>query len=50
VLHQLDLLTGEEVSVLRKEMAAARPVGLPDVPSHALPCAAHASVAATQDE
>ncbi|WP_407342840.1 LLM class flavin-dependent oxidoreductase [Pengzhenrongella phosphoraccumulans] len=35
VLEQLDLLGGEVVPVLRKEMAARRPAHVPDAPTHA---------------
>ncbi|RYV52904.1 LLM class flavin-dependent oxidoreductase [Pengzhenrongella frigida] len=35
VLEQLDLLGGEVVPVLRKELAAGRPAHVPDAPTHA---------------
>ena len=35
VLEQLDILGGEVVPVLRKELAKDRPVGVPDAPTHA---------------
>ncbi|MFT4230039.1 MAG: LLM class flavin-dependent oxidoreductase [Microbacterium sp.] len=35
VLEQLDLLGGEVVPVLRRELAARRPAGVPDAPTHA---------------
>ena len=35
VLEQLDLLGGEVVPVLRKELAAGRPETVPDAPTHA---------------
>ncbi|MGV8968036.1 MAG: LLM class flavin-dependent oxidoreductase [Cellulomonas sp.] len=35
VLEQLDLLGGEVVPVLRKELAARRPAHVPDAPTHA---------------
>jgi putative FMN-dependent luciferase-like monooxygenase len=34
VLEQLDILGGEVVPVLRKELAAERPLGVPDAPTH----------------
>ncbi|WP_415116791.1 LLM class flavin-dependent oxidoreductase [Microbacterium sp.] len=35
VLEQLDLLGGEVVPALRRELAADRPAGVPDAPTHA---------------
>ena len=35
VLEQLDMLGGEVVPVLRKELAAGRPADVPDAPTHA---------------
>jgi hypothetical protein len=35
VLEQLDLLGGEVVPVLRKELAQNRPASVPDAPTHA---------------
>jgi hypothetical protein len=35
VLEQLDLLGGEVVPVLRRELAKNRPAGVPDAPTHA---------------
>ncbi|MEJ1089894.1 LLM class flavin-dependent oxidoreductase [Microbacterium sp. Mu-80] len=35
VLEQLDILGGEVVPVLRRELAVNRPVGVPDAPTHA---------------
>ncbi len=40
VLEQLDLLGGEVVPVLRKELAAGRPAHVPDAPTHAARVAA----------
>jgi hypothetical protein len=34
VLEQLDILGGEVVPVLRKELDALRPAGVPDAPTH----------------
>ncbi|NMM31644.1 MAG: LLM class flavin-dependent oxidoreductase [Cellulomonas sp.] len=50
VLEQLDILGGEVVPVLRKEMAIGRPAHVPDAPTHAsLVAAAGGSQDATVD-
>jgi hypothetical protein len=40
VLEQLDLLGGEIVPVLRRELAVGRPAEVPDAPTHAARVAA----------
>jgi hypothetical protein len=47
VLEQLDLLGGEVVPVLRKELAENRPAEVPDAPTHARLAAARDAAAAT---
>jgi hypothetical protein len=43
VLEQLDILGGEVVPVLRRELAVNRPSEVPDAPTHASLVAAHAA-------
>ncbi|WP_322412165.1 LLM class flavin-dependent oxidoreductase [Microbacterium invictum] len=45
VLTQLDILGGEVVPVLRRELAAGRPANVPDAPTHAARVAAAADAA-----
>ena len=45
VLEQLDILGGEVVPVLRRELAAGRPADVPDAPTHASLVAAAAAAA-----
>ncbi|WP_294181546.1 LLM class flavin-dependent oxidoreductase [uncultured Schumannella sp.] len=47
VLEQLDILGGEVVPVLRKELAKNRPASVPDAPTHANRLAAREASAAT---
>ena len=49
VLEQLDILGGEVVPVLRKELDALRPADVPDAPTHASRLAARAAAATGSD-
>ncbi|MDT4944463.1 MAG: hypothetical protein QOH14_1196, partial [Pseudonocardiales bacterium] len=50
VLEQLDLLGGEVVPVLRREMDALRPAGVPEAPTHESLLAASRSAPAPASE